>query len=65
MPGRLNQPNLYEMHTQLKNLQCLTIMEVLYKCSQHQNIQCSYLLCETCELHNTPEISSDLSEVFD
>ena len=64
MPGRLKQPNLYEMHTQLKNLQCL-IMEVLYKCSQHQNLQCGYLLCETCELHNTPEISSDLSEVLD
>ena len=38
---------------------------VLSKCSQHQNIQLGYLLCETCELNNTPEILSDVSEVFD
>ena len=42
-----SQPHLYEMYTQLKNLQCL-IMELLSKCSQNQNIQFGYLLCETC-----------------
>ena len=33
--------------------------------SAQQTLQFGYLLCETCELHNTPEILSDVSEVFD
>ena len=41
------------------------LIEVLSKYSQHQNIQFGYLLCETCELNNTLEILSDVSEVFD
>ena len=42
-------------------------IEVLSKYSQHQNFQYRYLSClrKVCNKNNTPEISSDVSEVFD